>query len=784
MAPEKTPGTDGLPCEFYKVFWNDFAEILVNALNHSFETGMLSISQRRGIVKLIPKKDADLKLIKNWRPITLLNCDYKIATKAIASRIKTLLPNLISDDQTGFIKDRFIGENIRLIDSVMKFTASRNIPGLLLFLDFEKAFDTLEWAFIHKTLRYFNFGPSLIKWIKVFYCNIESCILNNGWTSNFFQLSRGVRQGCPLSPYIFILSVEVMAEAIRRRKEIVGIIVNGKEIKLSQYADDTTLILDGSEQSVKEAVKLLESFGDASGLRLNSSKTEALWIGSKANCDLKLCPEKDFKWPKKKVKALGVWLSTDPDITISQNYKDKLERIKATLGCWKFRRLSLLGKVLILKSLITSQLVYILSPLQSSPEAIKEINSIFYNFLWNGKGDKIKRNVMINDYSQGGLKMIDILSFNKSLKATWIKKYLDTENGGSWKLFFDAELQRYGGKLAILGNLNSKDMHSVIKVSDPFVKESLEIWSEISFEETVTSYKHLCSAPLWHNSLIRIGNKPVFYQDWFLKGISKVNHLMDDSLNFLSHISFQNKYNLRVKPLTFFGMIAAINHLRIQIARNQPDSHESFSSVFMKSTKPSRLVYKKLLSKRGQEPISSQQKWQQDIDTDQKVNWKAVYQLASHCTKSSKLIVFNFKFLHRRLSTNSFLHKLGFTDSEKCTFCLKETEHLLHLFWTCEKTQSFWNSLFSWLQSGRIIEKDSRSLEADAALGLRPDNSKYELQINFCFLIAKYFIWICKLKECIPKLNDFLSYLRHFFKIENDGRTVAKKWEALLPILQ
>ena len=115
------------------------------------------------------------------------------------------------------------------------------------------------------------------------------------------------------------------------------------------------------------------------------------------------------------------------------NYKDKLEKIKATLGCWKFRRLGLLGKVLILKSLITSQLVYILSPIQSSPE---EINTIFYNFLWNGKGDKIKRNVMINNYSQGGLKMIDILSFNKSLKATWIKKYLGTENRGSWKFFF------------------------------------------------------------------------------------------------------------------------------------------------------------------------------------------------------------------------------------------------------------------------------------------------------------------------------------------------------------
>ena len=181
-------------------------------------------------------------MIKNWHPLTLLNCDYKIASKAIANRIKTALPELISDDQTGFIKNRCISDNIRTLDRVIKYTANKKVPGLLLFFDFEKAFDTIEWSFINKTLQHFDFGPSLSRGIRLFYCDIESCILNNGWTSNFFHLSRGVRQGCPLLPYLFILSAEITAEAIRNRRDIRGIKIQDTEFKLSQYADDTTLI--------------------------------------------------------------------------------------------------------------------------------------------------------------------------------------------------------------------------------------------------------------------------------------------------------------------------------------------------------------------------------------------------------------------------------------------------------------------------------------------------------------------------------------------------------------
>ena len=139
-------------------------------------------------------------------------------------------------------------------------------------------------------------------WLKVFYCNSER-FLNNGWASNFFEPNLGVRQGCTLSPYLFILSVEVLADAIRQKKEIHGITVKDKDFKLSPYANDTTLILDGFEESLLESLKIIDYFGNISGPRLNTKKTEALRIGGSADWDFKLCPQKDFKWPKKKKKS-------------------------------------------------------------------------------------------------------------------------------------------------------------------------------------------------------------------------------------------------------------------------------------------------------------------------------------------------------------------------------------------------------------------------------------------------------------------------------------------------
>ena len=183
----------------------------------------LSISQRRGAISLIPKEDTSTLELGNWRPITLLNVDYKILARMIAKRIESSLPNTIHSDQTGFIKGRYIGQNVRLLNNLMEYTEVNKLPGILLFIDFRKAFDTLEWKFIHNTLAVFNFGSNIRKWISTLYCNIESGVMNAGIMTNYFQVSRGVRQGCPLSPLLFVLAVEILAANVRQDRGCRGI---------------------------------------------------------------------------------------------------------------------------------------------------------------------------------------------------------------------------------------------------------------------------------------------------------------------------------------------------------------------------------------------------------------------------------------------------------------------------------------------------------------------------------------------------------------------------------
>ena len=186
----------------------------------------------------------------------------------------------------------------------MELTAKQDIPGLLIFIDFRKAFDSLELNFLQRCLESFNFGPNFIRWVMSFYKNIQSCVINNGITSNYFTIKRGVRQGDPISPYLFVVAVETLAIAIRQNSMIKGITIDKKETKSLQCADDTTAVLSDIN-SAQTLFRLLDNFKKLSGLEVNPTKTEGMWIGSSRENKTKPF---GIKWPNEPIKALGVYL--------------------------------------------------------------------------------------------------------------------------------------------------------------------------------------------------------------------------------------------------------------------------------------------------------------------------------------------------------------------------------------------------------------------------------------------------------------------------------------------
>jgi exonuclease III len=293
---DKSPGLDGYTSEFFKFFWIDIGHFLLRSINFAYTNNTMSITQKQGVITCLPKPGKPRNSLKNWRPISLLNLSYKLMSSCIAQRIKMVLDSIIHEDQKGFIPGRFIGENIRLLYDIIFETQKQNKPGMLLLIDFEKAFDTVSWCFIKKTLDVFNFGESIQKWIQLFQRNTESCIIQNGHFSTFLKLGRGCRQGDPISPYIFVMCAELLGIAIRNNKGINGIKLWDTTFKISQYADDTSVLLDGSKESLREAIITLEWFYKISGLTVNMDKTKVIWLGSTRESDRRFCRENDLDW--------------------------------------------------------------------------------------------------------------------------------------------------------------------------------------------------------------------------------------------------------------------------------------------------------------------------------------------------------------------------------------------------------------------------------------------------------------------------------------------------------
>ena len=356
---------------------------------------------------------------------------FCIKVVILFNRVKDIITKIIDHSQTGFIKGRYIGENIRLLFEIIDAAEEENKPGLIFFSDFEKAFDSVDHSYMKNCLKHFNFGEDFIKWIDLFYSDAKSCVTNNGSLSSFFPIKRGVRQGCPLSPYLFIICIELLSHKITSSEDIKGLYIMKKEFKSSLFADDASFLLDGSLKSFETLIMILDNFNYISGLKLNSKKCQVLRIGSMIRSEIIHLKHRKFQWSSTEASSLGMTFTTNKDLTFRENLESKIKHFESCLKQWQHRKLTLMGKVTVIKNYALPKLIYVLTSLQNpSKQTIKRIDKLMYEFIWDGKPEKIKRDTLIKNYESGGLKMIDLETFIDSLKITWIKRFIESDDNG------------------------------------------------------------------------------------------------------------------------------------------------------------------------------------------------------------------------------------------------------------------------------------------------------------------------------------------------------------------
>lgn len=767
----KSPGNDGITAEFYKKFWPMFGPLMVAAFNESYIKGELSTSQRQAVITLLDK-GKDRCLLKNWRPISLLNVDYKIIAKAIANRFTKYLPNLINNNQAGYVKDRNILDNVRTVVDILEYLKEKQLPGILINVDFEKAFDSLSWTFLQTVLQKFNFGESFRKWIELLYTNISSCISNNGFTSRYFNVERGVRQGDPLSPYLFILAVEVMACKIKQDEAIEGIAINGQIVKLLQYADDTNGILR-NQKSAKHFLKTIKTFGEFSGLCLNATKTEGLWLGSNAASNSKPL---NILWPDRPIRILGIYVSYDKEACHKCNFESRLEKAKQIINLWSMRNLTMYGRAQILKTYIISQSMYVCSVIHTPKTFIKEISKLIFKFVWKNRRERLQRTVLISEYEYGGLRIPDFETMLNSVRLKWIKKLVKNDNQ-LWKSILNMYLSELNVDINTLlySNFSMRSLNIKKRSIPQFYYEIIDLWSGIGNTTNIDK-----SNFMWYNKDICVNNKLFLYEEFFRAGLWYISDLYKHEGDPVSFNEWVSRGVSKMNIIKWWGMLAKTKNLRalhsVEITDVPRQLCLSNATDTPLETMSSKDIYRTLLKwKTGKSTYPP--KIAKYIDNIEAEQWTKAYTRANKIPVDTKTKEFQYRFLHDLLANRYWLYKWKIKDTPKCLYCKTEDENITHMFWLCKDIKPFWE---------RFSELCKQHLQPVAmnmnTVCFGVDN------LIICSLIfaAKMFIYGKKLAEQEINFTGFKQYVHYLKCIEfeiakqnNTTENCVEKWSFL-----
>lgn len=703
LKQNKSPGLDGIIPEFYKTLWEHIKEPYMDMLKETLYTEHMPPSMCQSVISLIFKK-GDKDNLQNYRPISLSNYDYKIVAFVLAKRIQNVISKLIHKDQTGYIKGRFIGQNSRLINDIFEYCEEYCVPGAIICIDFEKAFDTLEWNFMHETLNHFNFGRTFLKWIKILYSNPTIIVKNNGWLSECIRMERGIRQGCPVSALLFILSIEIMSNRIRNNSQITGFTYNTIEHKLSQYADDTTLLLSKID-AIKESFYEINTFCNHSGLKINLSKTEGIWLGS-----YKDYPSffEGIKFTKNAVRCLGIYIGHDKNECFTGNWLTKISKLKTCLHVWKSRKLTLYGKITILKCLGMSKFIYTFSVLKVPTEIVKQINKIFYNFIWN-KNDRIKRTTLINEYEKGGMRMVDVESMIESLKAAWIPRLLCCTHTSS---FLSDQLNKYNMNIKMLldGNITHESFLQKVLFLNSFYIDCIISFNRCKTDVELTKMRvnDFLAQPIFCNKLFVHKGKALLFKHWISSGLCFVKDLYDENGLFLEDgIIFdklQDRRNWIAELLLIRQIVGKCVKKKcenctqdLSLARHININDKVTSLVinnkrYNVENQKSKFFYKAIVQRKSRRSYV-EKVWEKELSMNLSYDdWASIYINRIHKIPIKKLSEFMYKVINRLTVSRQILKSWKQISDDKCPFC-KKLETVKHIYFECDRVGNMWKHL-------------------------------------------------------------------------------------------
>ena len=790
LPNNKAPSTDGIPIDFYKVFWGKLQGLFLEVVNEIVEDKKLHTSARQGIISLLVKPAKNPLKLKSFRPLTLLNADYKIYSKTLAMRLHTALEKVIHHSQTGFLRGRHISENAMKLMNIMEYCDRNSESAVILSLDFEKAFDKLLWPAAFESLKMLGIGPRFIEMIKILYNSPTSSVINNGYWSEWIKPTRGTRQGDPISSLIFTAAAEVLGIKLRTNIEIQGIQINEKDNILNvQYADDTWLALKPTEENINNALDELDRYARFSGLSINFEKSTAFLLGPLRDTDAKFYTMKQLYWSDGPVKILGIYFHPDWMIMHKENYENALTKINTIINKWTNRSLSIPGKITIINSLIASQLVYKFMSIPSPNEQFfKEYKRIILEFLWSKKPSKIKYNKLVQKYEDGGLKLIDLRSKDIALKAAWVPRWKAKKSQAdlNW-IYINLPIK---DERIWLCNISQRDLTNLVKVGKlDMGYQVLKAWNRLNYS-TVLDQEMFTHTPIWLNSEIRRADEPFVITSLINSNMKTLADIWNrDEGRFLKYNEILHQIGTirHLDQLRYNSVISAIPNMWKQLIKHlefdEEASKENRIDKLCKHAKPSNKLYWQHVDATIKCVDSSCLMWATELKIHPDnlgEKWEYYLLKARTISNSAKLRYFQYRILNHKITTNVMRAKWDQNISELCSFCFNERETVMHIMVECPNVAKLWKTLSNWCN----YHYEIKTVFDASTIILNDYQGKEKNYVNTLILILKQFIYSQKCKSNSLKFIEFISVVDHWYNLEkvtaianNNYHKFKNKWK-------